>query len=131
MHHIPGGGLHPRVGHDDPQRAEVRPKHHQERGEQPHPRPKAIASEQHQTEEAAFEEESENPFGCQQAAKNIAHKARIIGPVHPKFKFLHDASSHPHCEDQAVNLHPEECQAPPFGILGADVDDADHHQHQP
>ena len=92
---------------------------------EPQPRPEAVAAEQHQAEEPAFEEEREDTLGREQAAEDVADEPRVVRPVHPELELLHDAGRDAHREDQAVDLRPEERQLPPLRVLRPHVGDAD------
>ena len=100
----------------------MRPEDDHEDREQPQPRAEPIAAEQHQAEEPALEEEREDALGREQAAEDVADEPRVLGPVHAELEFLDDAGRDAEGEDQAVDLDPEERQAPPFRVLGPDVD---------
>ncbi len=99
-------------------------------GQEPHPRPQAVAAEQHQAQEAALEEEGEDAFRRQQRAEDVAHEPGVVGPVHAELELLDDARGHAHGEDDAVDLDPEEREAAPLGVPGAQVEAAHHEQHQ-
>ena len=92
--------------------------------------PRRLPPKEHQPQEAALQEEGKDALSCQQAAKDVAHEARVIGPVGAKLELLHQAGGHAQGKDQAIDLDPEEGELPPFWIFGADIDDADHDQKQ-
>ena len=114
-------GLHPRVGHQDPQGAEMRPEHDQEGCQEPHPGPEPIAAEQHQAEEPALQGEREHALGGQQAPEHVADEPGVLRPVHPERELLDEPGRDAHREHQPVDLHPEDGGLPPDGVPGADV----------
>ena len=98
---------------------------------EPHPWPQPVAAEEHQAQEATLEEEGEDAFRRQQRPEDVAHEARVFGPVHAELELHDDAGGDAHGEDDAVDLDPEELQLTPLGVLGPQVHAADEQQHQP
>ena len=54
-----------------------------------------------------LQEKREQGFDGQRRAENIAHKARILGPVHAKLKFHDDAGHNSHGEVDQKQLAPK------------------------
>ena len=59
---------------------------------------KLIPAKDPDTQESRFQEESQQSFDRQRRPKDIADKAGIFRPVHPKLEFLDDACDHPQGE---------------------------------
>ena len=128
LQRVASGRLHPRVGHDDPQRAEMRAEDDKRGGEEPEARAEAAAAEEHQAQETALQEEGEDALGGQQTPKDVADEARIARPVHAELEFLHDAGGDAHGEDEAVDLEPVERELAPLLLFRAHVEHAEDHE---
>jgi hypothetical protein len=69
------GCLHPAVGHDDPDRAEVRSERDHDRREEVHARSHPVPAEKQDRQETRFEEEGEDPLRGEGTAEDVAHEA--------------------------------------------------------
>ena len=93
---VAGRRLHPGVGDDDPQGRQARARPHQPRAGQVKPaRDAAVAEEQH-AQEHRLEEEREQRLSGQRRAEDVAHEARVVGPVGAERELHGDAGSHTH-----------------------------------
>ena len=71
----PSWGLHPGVGHHDPERAERRPYDDHRRRKEPHTVSEASAAKKHETKKSAFEHECEDSFSGKKASEDIANES--------------------------------------------------------
>jgi len=68
---------------------------------------KFVPTKNPDTQEGRFEEEGQQRFNCQRRSENIAHVARVVGPVHAKLKFHHNTGDHAHGKINQEQLAPE------------------------
>ena len=86
---ITGRRLLPRIGHDDPDGAEMRAEADHACCEEVRSRPDLVPAEENERQEARLQKEGENALGRQCAAEDVADKAGVGRPVGSKLE-LHD-----------------------------------------
>ena len=116
-----GRCLHPGIGHDDPDGAEVCSQGHHAGGEEMHLGTHLVPAKEKQRQKSRFKEECEDSLGGQRASEDVPHKAGVSGPVGSKFKFHHDACGDSDGKDEPENLGPKMGQMVEEGIAGLDV----------
>ena len=104
---IAGGRLHPGVGDDDPDGAEMRAEADHAGREEMHFAAYPVPAEQQHGEKTGFEEKRKDAFRRQRAAEHVADKPRIGRPVRAEFKFHDDARGHADGEREREDLGPE------------------------
>ena len=67
----------------------------------------SVPAENPDAQEGRFQEEGQQGFDRQRRAEDVAHKARILRPVHAELEFLHDAGDDAHGEVDDEQLAPE------------------------
>ncbi len=128
-HHVADRLLHERVGNQDPQGGDVGTDGHQPDGGGVHALGELVPAEDPQAQEGGFEEERQQGFDRQRGAEDIAHKARVLRPVHAELELLDDAGDHPHGKVDDKQLAPELGHALVDFLTGAHVEGL-HQRHQ-
>ncbi len=108
---VPGRGLHPAVGGEDPERRERRADRDQHRGKHVDVRRDALPAEQHDAEERGFEEECRQNLVAEQGSEHISDDDREAAPVGAELVGQHDPRHHAHGEAHGEDLGPEARQA--------------------
>ena len=104
---IAGRRLHPGIGDDDPDGTEMRAEADHARREKMQFASDPVPAEQQHREKAGFEEEREDAFRRQRAAKHVADETRIGRPVRAELEFHDDARGHADGEREREHLGPE------------------------
>ncbi len=126
--------LHPAVGHQDPQRGEVRAQRHQPGHQQVLALGQAIPAKEEQPDKGGFEEESHQALNGQGRAEDVADIVGVVGPVGAELELHGQAGGDAQGEVDAEQLAPE------LGHVLVDLaaghhidrfhDSQDHHQPQ-
>ena len=98
--------LHPRVGDEDPQRAQARAEPHQPAGHYVGLGADLVAAEQQHAQEYRLQEEREQCLGGQRRAEDVAHEARVVGPVGAERELHGYAGCHAYGERGGEYLDP-------------------------
>ena len=114
--------LHPAVGNQNPQRAEVGTDGHQERHHQVLRLGQAIPAEEEQADHGGFEEEGHHALDRQWRTEDVTDVMRVVGPVGAELKLQCQACGYAQREVDAEQLAPESCHVFPDDIAG-------HHIH--
>lgn len=112
------GGLHPGVGDDDPDGAEVGAEADAAGGEVVEFGADAVPAKEEDAEEAGFEEEGEGSFSGERAAEDVADKARVAGPVGAEGKCLNEAGGNAESEGEGEDVGPEVGHFFVLGVFG-------------
>jgi hypothetical protein len=128
-----GRRLLPRVGHDDPDRAEDAAEPDQQRGHEMGPGADPIPAENEHRQEPGLQEEREDPLGGQRRAEDVAHKPRVGGPVRSELELHDDAGRDAQREVEREDPRPEARGPVPHAVPRPQPQplQQDHHEPQP
>ena len=104
---VAGRRLHPTVCDDDPQSRQRRARPHEPRTGHIELLAHTAAPEHEYAEEGGLEEKRQQSLGGQRRAEDVAHKARVVGPVRAEAELHGDARGHAAGKDQREELHEE------------------------
>mmetsp|Transcript_21396 Transcript_21396/g.82952 ORF Transcript_21396/g.82952 Transcript_21396/m.82952 type:complete len:753 (-) Transcript_21396:250-2508(-) len=125
---VPGGRLHPRVEHQDPERAHRGAEGDEEGREAVHPLADPPVTEEHDAEEARFQEEGGQHLVAQQWAGDVAGALHEARPVGAELEAHRHATDHAQREGQRKHLGPEPVRGQPARVLRAAPAPAEEHQ---
>ena len=113
--------LHPRVGHQNPQRRQVRADGRQPGRRKVKTSGHLIPAEKHHGDERTFQKKGHNSFDCQRRSENIADEIGVIRPVRPELEFEDQSGGHADREIDPENAHPKLDRPFPERIAGTVV----------
>ena len=121
--------LHPRVGRHDEGGREHRPRRHQPDAGQVRLLRQAVPPEDPDAEERRLQEEGDQALHGQRSAEDVAHEARVGGPVHAELELLDQPRHHAdrHVDQQQ---RPEETGQPAVGVVAVAVPGGLQQGHQ-
>ena len=99
--------LHPRIGNQNPQCAQARASPHEPCRHGVELRRHLLFAKEKNAKEDRFQEEGEQGFGGERRTENIAHEARVIGPVGSEGELHGDARRNANGERRREDAHPE------------------------
>lgn len=123
-------GLHPGVGDDDPNGAEMGPRSDANGGEVVDFRAHFFPAEEHQSHKSCFEEEGKNALSPQRTAENVADIVGVMAPIRSEAKELDQSGCNTKCEGQCEDFDPKFGHFEIDGIFRFDVDSLDDHEEQ-
>ena len=101
------GRLHPRIGDENPQRRKHRAEPHEPAGNHVELGRHAFTAKEEHTQEARLQKEGEQCLGGKRRAEDVAHEARVIGPVGAEAKLHGDARRNADRKGEREDLDPE------------------------
>ncbi len=120
--------LHPTVGRENPRRRDQRAKRHHDRREEMQARANLVPAEQHDTEEASFQEEGRQHFVGQKRPGDTAGKGREIAPVSAELIGHDEAGDDAHTEVDSKDLRPKVIEVAVDGLLPPQPHAFEHRQ---
>ena len=122
--------LHPAIGDQDPQCAQVGAHRHQDGHHQVLRLRQPVPAEEEQADHGRLQEEGHQALDRQRRPEDVAHVVRVVGPVGAKLKLQRDAGRHAQCEIDAEELAPEAGHVLPDDVACHHID-AFHDDQQP
>jgi hypothetical protein len=99
--------VHPAVGHQNPQRRQVRTKRHEKCDDHVLDSREPLPPEEEQADEGGLEEKRHQAFNGQRHAEDVADIVRVVRPVGAELEFQRKTGGDAHCKVDAEQLAPE------------------------